>query len=80
MPGFGAEASCYESSGAHYRPPANARTAYSTVQPAEMVIVDAFTLTNDVDGSPFDVCDDLLKCCRKGYVDCCIDYRRDCQT
>lgn len=75
MPGFSAETSLTVAS-QHPRSHALrfAASSMQAVTPA-LQMLEAYSSN---DGGVEDACAGLYRCCKQGYVDCCIAYRKGC--
>lgn len=76
IPGFSAQELCCATGGSYMRPTAALRAEERASGAERYSIAPAqdFFLTEDDSPAegPEDVCKELEKCCRDGYVDCCI--------
>ena len=76
MPGFNAEASCYTPSEPYrlsasynrHRARIERSHGYSVVPAQDVFLIE---VGPPMEG-PEDVCKELEKCCKEGYIDCCI--------
>lgn len=75
MPGFNAEASCYtpdksyrlSASYSRHRAGTERSHRYSVVPAQDILLIE----TDAPAEGPEDVCKELEKCCKEGYIDCC---------